>query len=197
MMVFWAERLAFLATPKTASTAIEAALGGLAALVILRPDRLKHTNAHDFATHLAPWLEAGGPPFEMAALMREPRAWLGSWFRDRQREETAPEFSTRDLTFDAFVQARCQDGPLPAFANVGSQADFLTTGSGRPVDHLFRYEQLEDFVHFLEDRLLCEVHLPRMKVSPPGDLWLAPQTEALLHHHMAADFEMYDAIRRS
>ena len=30
MMVFWQEKLAFLATPKTASTAIEAALGPLA-----------------------------------------------------------------------------------------------------------------------------------------------------------------------
>lgn len=196
MMVFWQERLAFLATPKTASTAIESALGGLASLVIPRPDRLKHTNAQAFVSHIAPWLEAGGAPFEMAALMREPRAWLGSWFRDRQREETPADLSTRGVSFDDFVRAACAPGPRPAFADVGSQAGFLTTGGGRAVDHLFRYERLEDFMHFLEDRLQCEVILPRLKVSPQADLGLSAATEALLHDAMAADFALYDSIRR-
>ena len=105
MMVFWQQRLAFLATPKTASTAIEAALGALASLVILRPRALKHTDATRFERFLQPFLSEDGPaPFEVVALMREPRDWLGSWYRDRQREDTPADQSTADLSFDDFVR---------------------------------------------------------------------------------------------
>ena len=45
MLVFWRQRLVFLATPKTASTSIEEALAPIAAIVMLRPPQLKHTNA--------------------------------------------------------------------------------------------------------------------------------------------------------
>lgn len=196
MMVFWAERLAFLATPKTASTAIEAALGPLAAVVILRPKALKHTDAARFATHLQPYLAQGGAPFEVAALMREPRSWLSSWYRDGQRDDIEPEKSTRGLSFDAFVRAYCAPGPRPSFADVGSQLAFLTDSAGNRVQHLFRYEDLTTFVHFLEDRLNCEILLPHLNVSPKCDTTLTPETEALLHQTCAEDFALYDDLGR-
>jgi len=197
MMVFWQERLAFLATPKTASTAIEAALGGLAAVVIQRPRELKHTDAPRFAQHWQPYLShAAGTRFEVAALMREPRDWLGSWYRDGQREDVAAEKSTKGLGFDDFVRAYCQPGTRPGFADVGSQAAFLGLGSAESVDHLFRYEDLSGFVHFLEDRLGCEIHLPHLNVSPKGNTELSPATEALLRQVCAADFALYERLRR-
>lgn len=196
MMVFWQQRLAFLATPKTASTAIETALGALAALVIQRPAPLKHTNLARFEENLQPWLTTtGGARFETAALMREPREWLGSWYRDRQREDVEPEKSTRGISFDEFVQAHCRAENRPLFADVGSQAAFLTRADGTEVDHLFRYDHLTAFVHFLEDRLDCVIHLPRVNVSPLGDTSLSPATEALLHEARAADFALYDRVR--
>lgn len=195
MMVFWQQRLAFLATPKTASTAIEAALGALATLVILRPKELKHTDATKFERFLQPYLAGDGTqPFEVVALMREPRDWLGSWYRDRQREDVEPALSTAAISFDSFVRAYCAPGERPAFADVGSQAAFLTTPSGAQMPHLFRYEALEDFVQFLEDRLGCEIILPRLNVSPRGNTSLAPETDALLRQTMAQDFALYESL---
>ena len=197
MMVFWQEKLAFLATPKTASTAIEAALGPLAAVVIQRPRELKHTDAARFAQHWQPYLQqSSGAEFEVAALMREPRAWLGSWYRDGQREDIGPERSTRGLSFDGFVRAYCQPGPRPGFADVGAQSDFLGRIGQGGVHHLFRYEDLSGFVHFLEDRLGCEIHLPHLNVSPKGDATLSPEAETLLHETCAADFALYESLRR-
>lgn len=195
MMVFWQQRLAFLATPKTASTAIEAALGALATLVILRPRELKHTDAARFERFLQPYLTGdSGRPFEVVALMREPRDWLGSWYRDRQRDDVEPAQSTHGLSFDDFVRAYCRAGDRPEFANVSSQAAFLTTASGAQMPHLFRYEKLGDFVHFLEDRLGCEIILPRLNVSPKGNTGLSRETEALLRQTMAQDFALYESL---
>ena len=106
MMVFWQERLAILATPKTASTAIESALGGLAAVVIQRPRALKHTDASRFASFWKPYLaQASCAEFEVAALMRDPKEWLRSWYLDVQRHDFQPERSTRGISFDYIGQA--------------------------------------------------------------------------------------------
>ena len=126
MLVFWDQRLAFLATPKTGSTAIAAALESLAALSIQRPPILKHTTVHRYRRFLGPYLKAAsGEDFTVVALMREPRDWLGSWYRYRQREDgIEAQKSTQALSFDDFVQGYCTD-PQPEFAAVGSQARFL------------------------------------------------------------------------
>lgn len=194
MLVFWDERLAFLATPKTGSTAIAAALESLATVSIQRPPLLKHTTVHRYHRFVGPYLEAASKErFTVVALMREPRDWLGSWYRYRQREETEPEKSTRGITFDAFVHAWCRD-PQPEFASVGSQGRFLRPRQGEGVDRLFRYEEIDSFVDFLEARLGCEIILPRLNVSPPGATDLAPATAALLHEVAAEDFALYGSI---
>jgi hypothetical protein len=194
MLVFWEARLAFLATPKTGSTAIAAALESLAAVSVQRPPLLKHTTVHRYRRFIGPFLEAASKDdFTLVALMREPTDWLGSWYRFRQRDETEPGNSTRDISFDSFVRAWCQD-PRPAFADVGSQGRFLRPRQGAGVDRLFRYEAIDTFVHFLEERLNCEILLPRLNVSPPGATELAPATEALLRDVAAEDFAMYAGL---
>lgn len=198
MLVFWEERLAFLATPKTGSTAIAAALESLAAVSIQRPPLLKHTNVHRYRRFIGPYLEAASKAeFTLVALMREPTDWLGSWYRYRQRDRTLPEQSTKGMSFDAFVQAWCQD-PRPEFASIGSQARFLRprkeNGGEKGVDRLFRYEEIDRFVQFLEDRLGCEIILPRLNVSPPGATELSGDTEALLRKVAAEDFALYQSL---
>lgn len=198
MLVFWEERLAFLATPKTGSTAIAAALESLAAVSIQRPPLLKHTTVHRYRRFIGPYLEAASKAeFTLVALMREPTDWLGSWYRYRQRDRTLPEQSTKGMSFDAFVQAWCQD-PRPEFANIGSQGRFLRprkeNGGEKGVDRLFRYEEIDRFVHFLEDRLGCEIILPRLNVSPPGATELSAETEALLRQVAAEDFALYQSL---
>jgi hypothetical protein len=194
MLVFWEERLAFLATPKTGSTAIAAALESLAAVSIQRPPLLKHTTVHRYRRFIGPYLEAASKDsFTVVALMREPRDWLGSWYRYRQREGIEPQKSTRGMTFDAFVRAWCSE-LRPDFADVGSQERFLRPRQGVGVDRLFRYEEIETFVHFLEDRLGCEIILPRLNVSPPGETELTPETLALLQEVAADDYAMYETL---
>jgi hypothetical protein len=194
MLVFWDQRLAFLATPKTGSTAIAAALESLAAVSIQRPPLLKHTTVHRYRRFVGPYLEAASKDtFTLVALMRDPRDWLGSWYRFRQREETDPARSTAGMSFDEFVRGWCSD-PRPAFADVGSQARFLRPRQGVGVDRLFRYEEIDRFVAFLEERLDCEVILPRLNVSPKGVTDLSSATEALLQEVAAEDFALYRTL---
>lgn len=194
MLVFWDQRLAFLATPKTGSTAIAAALESLAAVSIQRPPLLKHTTVHRYRRFIGPYLEAASKgEFTVVALMREPRDWLGSWYRYRQRDETDPARSTRGMSFDSFVRAWCSD-PRPDFADVGSQERFLRPRQGVGVDRLFRYEEINRFVDFLEDRLNCEVILPRLNVSPTAEMELSPETEAMMREVAAPDYEMYRTL---
>ncbi|MFN4191739.1 MAG: hypothetical protein ACK4FR_02245 [Tabrizicola sp.] len=194
MLVFWEKRLAFLATPKTGSTAIAAALESLAAVSIQRPPVLKHTTVHRYRRFVGPFLEAASKDtFTVVALMREPTDWLGSWYRFRQRDETDAGKSTRGMSFDAFVRAWCTD-PRPEFADVGSQARFLRPRQGIGVDRLFRYEEIDGFVRFLEDRLDCEITLPRLNVSPTGPTELSDTTADLLREVAAEDFALYATL---
>jgi hypothetical protein len=194
MLVFWEQKLAFLATPKTGSTAIAAALESLAAVSIQRPPLLKHTTVHRYRRFIGPYLEAASKDtFTLVALMREPTDWLGSWYRFRQRDETDAGKSTKGMSFDDFVRAWCRD-PRPDFADVGSQAKFLRPRQGVGVDRLFRYEEIDTFVHFLEERLDCEITLPRLNVSPLGATELSAETEALLRDFAAEDFALYATL---
>ncbi|MFE3835678.1 hypothetical protein [Pseudogemmobacter sonorensis] len=223
MLVFWEARLVFLATPKTGSTAIAEALESRAAISVQRPPLLKHTTVHRFRRFLGPYLEAASKDeWCVVALMREPRDWLGSWYRFRQRpDQTDARKSTRGMDFDSFVEAWCAP-TRPAFADVGSQARFLRPRQGQGVDRLFRYEDMAGFTAFLAERLdgagsgpeaaapgtagsgaagsgvagsgTGGIALPRVNVSPEADLALSPATEARLREVAAEDFALYESL---
>ena len=196
MLVFWQQRLVFLATPKTGTTAIESALESLSQMSILRPPALKHTSVARFNRFVGPWLRAaGGEEFETVALMREQRDWLASWFRYRQREDMGQQTrATKGLTFDAFVRDWCRDSP-PPYADVGSQSRFLNPRGGAALSRLFRYEDIDRFVDFLEGRLNCEITLPRLNVSPAVETSLSAETEAILRDKAAHEYALYDRLQ--
>ncbi len=196
MLIFWEQRLVFLATPKAGSSAVEAALEPLAAVAMQRPADLKHMNAQDYQRHIAPYLTARtGARFSTVALMREPIGWLRSWYRFRLRDDAdTPGHPMRALNFDAFARDYAADTP-PAHADIGSQSAILTGPDGAPlVDRIFRYENMDAFVHFLEDQLDCAITLPRVNVPPAVDVQLSPETEARLQQVMAADFALYNTL---
>ena len=91
------------------------------------------------------------------------------------------------------MRAWCQDA-RPDFADVGSQGKFLRARQGVGVDRLFRYEEIGTFVQFLEERLGCEIILPRLNVSPPGATELTAETEAVLREVAAEDFDLYATL---
>lgn len=200
MLVFWHQKLAMLATPKTGTTAIEAALESMAHLAIQRPPQLKHASVRKYHRFIGPWLEsASGTPFTVIATMREPLDWLGSWYRYRQREDIGEDRkSTANMSFDTFVRLYCSDDP-PAAVAVGSQANFLAPklekGVEKGLDRIFLYERIEDLIAFLEDRLNCEILLPRLNVSPLAPLDLEPATAQRLRQHAVKDFDLYARLQ--
>jgi hypothetical protein len=206
MLIFWPQRLVLLATPKTGTTSLEAALESLADVAVLRPSALKHTTARAYRDHLAPYLEAAaGGPFRVVAMMREPADWLGSWYRARLRESeeeddhgrTGPLAPATDgclASFAAFVEAHLSDTP-PAPADVGAQTEFLgDAAGGLAADHVFRYDRFEDFTDFLESELDCELILPRLNASPARDVTLPGLLAARLRAARVADFALYDSL---
>ncbi|MEZ5887342.1 MAG: hypothetical protein R3D56_10745 [Paracoccaceae bacterium] len=196
MLIFWKERLVLLANPKTGSTSIGTALEQMAHVAIRRPPELKHLTAPAYHAHMGPMLEqASGERFTTVALMREPIDWLGSWWRYRQRDDIRDmPRSTSGMSFEEAILSHLDDragGPM----NVGSQGQFLGLRSdGATVDRVFRYEEIDRFVQFLEDRLGCELILPRLNVSPKGTMDLTPATLARLRARLARDYVYYETL---
>ncbi|RJL05211.1 hypothetical protein [Paracoccus siganidrum] len=194
MLIFWEQRLVFLATPKAGSTAVESALESLASAAIQRPAALKHADIANFHRHLHPWLEAqAGGPFCTVALMREPVDWLRSWYRFKLRDDHVdPTHRMEGVSFAQFASDYARPGG-PAQLEIGQQRDFLTDGTRR-VDRIFRYEDFPAFIEFLEDRLGCALEMPRINVPPPVDVHLDADQEARLREAMRADIDLYQSI---
>jgi len=197
MMILWRERLAFLAVPKTGTTAIESVLAPFAAITYSRPPMVKHMTLSKFNRFLRPYLENSGlSDVKTLAVMREPVAWLGSWYRYRQRDglkNTAK--STSHLSFDEFVLAYLSDRGRPDFAEVGSQARFLSGGKqGNGVDHLFCYEKMDLLTEFLATLLEQPVEFPKLNVSPSKPIRLSPSIEDKLREKHADDFALYASL---
>lgn len=196
MLVFSDARLAFLAVPKTGSTAYHTALADRADVVITGPPQIKHAPVYRYNRWIRPMFERTCDiELETMALMREPISWLGSWYRYRRRPSLQGQANaTHDVSFDDFVLAYLK-GKRPAFADVGSQAKFLEPQpNGVSVTYLFRYEDRERIREFLESRLDVTLSLGRENTSPKMALTLSPGVEKRLRRKCAAEFELYDSI---
>ena len=196
MLVFFKERLAFLSVPKTGSTAYQVALGDRADIVFRDPPPLKHAPVYRYNRFMRPMFDkVCGVELELMAVMREPVSWLGSWYRYRQRPFMAGKpNSTQGMTFDDFVLAYVR-GNRPAFADVGSQFQFMKTQpNGTGITHLFRYEDQPRLQSFLEARLGVKVTLERHNVSPDIPLVLSDEVEAKYRRKCAEEFDLYASI---
>lgn len=195
MLIFWDERIVFLATPKAGSTAIEVALESLASVSLQRPASLKHASARSFRQFVAPWLhDASGDDFTTVALMREPVDWLRSWYRFRRSEDAGPTSSEMaQMDFEQFVESYLSVEP-PPYARVGTQAEFLTLNGKPCVDQIFRYENMASFLSFMESRLNCAITLPRINVPPAADTPMSPQLAARLAEKLAVDNALYASL---
>ena len=196
MMVFWKERLVLLSVPKTGTHAYMAALGSRASLVVRDPPDLKHVPLYRYNRFFRPMFEKmGADRMDLVAVIREPMDWLGSWYRYRQRPALdGHAASTRTVTFDAFLQAACDDTP-PPYANVGSQAKFVEARpNGVSVRHLFRYEDQTGLQTFLADRLGRLPDLPQLNVSPEADLSVSEATAQHVRQKRREDFALWDSI---
>lgn len=194
MLIFWDQRLVFLATPKAGSTAVAVALESLASVSLQRPAALKHTDIATYRRHIEPWLTSQtGRRFDTIALMREPVDWLRSWYRFKLRDDhDDPTHQLAGVSFPDFARQYATEGS-PIRGEIGGQAAYLTSDQG-PVDRIFRYEAMDTFIDHLEDRLDCAIELPRINVPPSVDVDLDPQQEAALCRAMARDIELYAGL---
>lgn len=197
MMIFFRERLAFLAVPKTGTSALERALGGKASAIFRDPPGIKHTNARGFERKYRKLFERKDlPPLETMAVLREPIDWLGSWYRYRQRDALSGHpNSTKGLSFDKFVEAYLS--PVqPDFAKVGSQSRFVTDEDGELlINHLFAFNQLPTAVRFLERRLNQKIDLKPVNQSKKQNLILASELRQRMLETCALDFDIYRALQ--
>lgn len=195
MLVFYKERLAFLSVPKTGSTAYHTALRDRADLIVTHPPELKHAPVRRYDRFFQTMFrKLFDTEMEIMAVVREPLDWLGSWYRFRSREDLIGQpRSTRDMSFDAFVQAYLLD-TRPEFANVGSQAQFFRTrNDSAGARHIFKYEHQDKVLDFLQTRLDMQIDLKRENVSPPGDLHLSPATEQKFRNACPEEFALHKA----
>ncbi|WP_278921700.1 MULTISPECIES: gamma-glutamyl kinase [Pseudophaeobacter] len=196
MLVFYDARLVLLSVPKTGTSAYQEALQTRADLAITNPPELKHAPLYRYNRWIRPmFARVCNAELDVAAVMREPVSWLGSWYRFRQRPFLdGKTTSTRGLSFDDFVRDYCK-GQQPEHANVGSQAKFLEAQkNGCRVTHLFRYEDQPRLQQFLQDRLGVELTLQQRNVSPEMDLTLSPEINALYRRKKPDEFALYDSI---
>lgn len=123
MLVFYKERLAFLAVPKTGSTAYHTALQHRADLVVTGPTELKHAPVRRYDRFFQNiFRKMYDTEMEIMAVVREPVDWLGSWYKFRSRDDRIGHpHSTRDLSFDDFVQAY-MESPRPSLPMSAAKA---------------------------------------------------------------------------
>jgi hypothetical protein len=196
MLVFSKHKLVFLSVPKTGTTAWQAALAPHASMIVSDPPELKHAPVFRYNRFFRPALEKFiSEDLHVIAVMRAPIDWLGSWYRYRQRAFLSGKpTSTENISFDAFVQGYVQ-GSQPRYANVGSQSKFLEPQrNGTAATHLFRYDDQEGLVTYLESRLGVRIQTEWLNASPREPLPLKDDTEAVLRRKYAPDFRLYDSI---
>lgn len=195
MILLLRHSLAFLALPRAASTSVEAALLPFADLAATGDPRVKHMNFRRFSRFVLPLAAAYGVErVETVCLVREPVAWLASWYRYRRRAgAVAAGKHTRDLSFAAFAEAWLSDSP-PAFAAVGRPSRFVAGRDGRPgVDRMFRFEALPAFGAFLSARLGRDIALPHLNAAPEEAAELPAPLAARLRDALAEDTRLWEA----
>ncbi|WP_416367784.1 hypothetical protein [Tritonibacter mobilis] len=191
MLIFTPQALAFVALPKTGTTAIEKALRPHADIVFRKSQ--KHTSAQRFHRRIRPFVRSTfGIALESFAVLRDPEDQIRSWYKYRCRDDIRdkPEFAGH-LSFDAYVGAVLSEDPPPC-AQIGSQYRMLSGRGGRIlVDHLFAYERWDQLETFLADRFGHRIIFEPHNVSPFAKAELSPSLQRKLRAARRAEFDLH------
>ena len=193
MLVLSEQNLAFIAVPKTGTTAIEMALRPRSDIIFGK--HRKHMTAQRFHRRIAPFLNKA---FDLRpdrfVVIREPEEQIRSWYRYRTRSGPSGERSALGLSFDEYVLDVIKDPP-PPHAGIGSQYRMLTGSKGQVlVHHLFAYESQTLLRSFLADRFGQDITLKPKNVSPEVNAPLSPDVREKLHAARADEFALYKKV---
>ena len=198
MLISLKNNIAVLAMTKTGSTSIEAKLAPFCDMVFTQDPRVKHIQLKRFDRFFRPYLETlGFKDIETTCVFREPLDWLSSWYRYRQRDQLKGHpNSTAGLSFEEFVLNYLSDSPNP-YAKVGRQSKFVTDKNGKvSIDHLFRYDEFQQYENFLSQRFGKKLSFEKLNVSPIAQIDLPSSTRSKLEQKLGTDFEIYEGLNR-
>ncbi len=203
MLAFPREGFVFLAMPKCASTAIERKLARRSK-VVLSAAGLKHVSVQEFERFVQPLLEHAGharSSYEVVCLFREPVDWVQSWWRYRSRPSLAENPHRRQnfaggVSFEEFAEAYIQRSAPYARVDGDSQSAFVRGGNADVgVDRIFRYEEIDAFVAYVEGKLGRDVTLEHRNESPDRPHELSQETYNRLVAHLQPEYEIYSRLQ--
>ena len=176
----------FLEVPKTGTVAVATAVRGICRQHRALP---RHVSAHRARRELTSerWKE-----LYTIAVVREPTAWLRSWYRYINGVGRIGE----DISFNSFVELVADDAPVNG-ENIGVKTQFERISDRRQrrviVSRLLCFEHLADEYNAVNAELLNgeAKDLTRRNVSPRMDVQLAPETERLINERWAVDAEIW------
>lgn len=191
----------YFANPKTATTAIEAALLPYATVYIGDDPALKHIGVNQYKKLIEPFLEeiGIGKELDRIGVIRHPIDWLASWYKYRKRSaDNNTAVSTQNIGFDEFARAFMDKENRPEYARIGSPSGILNEkGAKFGVNYLYAYEALDRMASDLSSRLDTEIEFhTRINESDEFETELEPETESLLKEHFKKDFERYENALR-
>lgn len=133
---------------------------------------------------------------ETTCLFREPTDWLFSWYKYRARENirSKPQ-STADMDFDEFAARYIAQDPL--VFDIGRSSNFVSGPDGQPaVDQIFRFDRLDSFGGFLENRFEKKLEFEILNPSPEKPFSISASRRAELEQFLAPEFDIYENARR-
>ena len=187
----------FVAVPKTGTCSIDKALESQADLKLKRKFN-KHATANKLKRDLPAqdWSKA----FKFA-FVRDPYAWMQSWYRFRKREplkhldHPLHHRYTGDMSLDDFVHGFAKKELML------NQTDFISTVDGQlMVDYVGRYETLQaDFEQVCKKLGFASEKLPVLNVSKSStsmDQPLDQQSINIINEYFDRDFQNFAYCKR-
>lgn len=190
-------KLGFLAMPKAGSTSIEQALRPHCDISYSNSPHFTHMTARLFNTHMRPYFKHRKiEGVETCCLMRHPVSWLGSWYRYFGMEQfNGKPQSTKDMSFDAFADLYISRDN-EAIASIARPWDFVRGHNGKiAVNQIFRFENMDIFQKFLEERFQKSLEFERLNVSPERLTNLSPGVMKELEDYYSLEFDIYESIK--
>ncbi|MGI9286502.1 MAG: sulfotransferase family 2 domain-containing protein [Pseudomonadales bacterium] len=188
----------FIAVPKTGSCAVEEALQPLMNAELKRQFH-KHVTAMRLERELPAERWENSYKF---SFVREPYAWMHSWYRFRQRDELKDPTNkyhrryTGDISFNEFVQT------FSSKELMLKQSDVISNRSAELLmDFVGRYETLQsDFDTICEQLNIPLRKLPRVNVTKStasGEDFLDAAGIKIINDYFSQDFEMFGYTKRT
>lgn len=177
---------------KTATTSFEVALKKYSNFWVGGKPRWKHITYREYQDIFGGFFESRG--CEVIGVVRDPIQHMKSIYRFRKRENAPARASTRNVSFDEFVEAWASESP-PKFACYSTPREFFMTEAGKPADiSYFKFENLEKLVSHFSSLVGQQLELKKKNVSPAQPI-PEPKNDLMLIPKMQREYEFVNSLK--